>query len=186
MKINIILILIMIYLALVGCSSEEVERNAAINEGISAIKNKSFDDATEIFAAQLNKNGDDEQVRSLYRESKCLRNAEKLKLEGKYKEALREFEYIDGVRSSSGTAKKYLEELKAELETKVEEETKAQEERKLKAKEVAARDVIEEEKELEGEKGISGIISNMFKSDKVKDVLGGIKNVFGNLFNSDN
>lgn len=182
----------MIHLALVGCSSEEVERNAAINEGISAIKNKSFDDATEIFADQLNKNGDDEQVRSLYRQSKCLKNAEKLKSEGKYKEALKEFKYIEGVTSSSGTTQKYLEELKTELEAKVDEETKAQEERKLKAKEIAERDAIEveknaieDEKEVEKE-GIKDIISNVFNPDRVNGVIGGLKNLIGNLFGGNN
>lgn len=184
MKTNVVLIPIIVMLALVGCSSEDVERDRVINKGISAIKKKSFDDATDIFANQLNKNGDDEQIRSLYRQAKCLKNATRLKEEERYKEALREFKYIDGVSSGSPTTEKYLEELKVELESKMEEQVKAEEERKLKAKEVAASDTIKAEKELEEGNNISGIMSEIFnpeKVEKVKDVLNGLKDKIGNL-----
>lgn len=147
-------------LLLVGCSNSTFDKS--VEEGKLALAGKEYEKAEGLFHLALDEKKDDKEVKALYDQTQKMVEAQKLKDEKKYDEAITLCDEIQNISSESDVAKEQAKKLKAEvLELKgktsnkekqdnTEEDTKKDKEDKKESVLIAKRGVyIQKLKDLE-------------------------------------
>lgn len=100
-------------LLLVGCSNSTFDKS--VEEGKLALAGKEYEKAEGLFHLALDEKKDDKEVKLLYKQTKKMVEAQKLKDEKKYDEAIELCDGIEKIPSDSDVAKEQAKKLKEEI-----------------------------------------------------------------------
>ena len=151
MKQKIVLAVTLISILLTGCNSKE--ESTYSHDGRVALENHQYEDAMKLLSSALEEDSADEHSRAMYMQARRMLNAIEYEEMKNYEKAIKELEFIEGIKSGSSTIKSEATSKKKELEKLYDEQLKAEQQRKEDAKNVANQDKYKLEQEaLELEK----------------------------------
>lgn len=151
MKQKIVLAITLISILLTGCNSKE--ESTYSHDGRVALENHQYEDAMKLLSSALEEDSADEHSRAMYMQARRMLNAIEYEEMKNYEKAIKELEFIEGIKSGSSTIKSEATSKKKELEKLYDEQLKAEQQRKEDAKNVANQDKYKLEQEaLELEK----------------------------------
>ena len=147
MKKKIVLIITLLSIFMIGCTSK-TEESSLVEEGKIALEAHKYSDAMKLLSNALDEDSSDEHARSMYMQAMRMINVDSYKSKTNYKKAIEELEAIEKIKNGSqvikSEASNELKEIKKLYETQKEAERK----RKEDAKTAASKDAYKASQQL--------------------------------------
>ena len=133
MKKKIVLIITLLSIFMIGCTSK-TEESSLVEEGKIALEAHKYSDAMKLLSNALDEDSSDEHARSMYMQAMRMINVDSYKSKTNYKKAIEELEAIEKIKNGSqvikSEASNELKEIKKLYESQKEAERKRKEDAK--------------------------------------------------------
>ena len=147
MKKKIVLIITLLSIFMIGCTSKTGESNL-VEEGKIALEAHNYSDAMKILSSALEENSSDEHARAMYMQAMRMINVDSYKSKINYKKAIEELEAIEKIKNGSQVIKSEASNELKEIKKLYESQLKAERKRKEDAKIAASKDAYKASQQL--------------------------------------
>ena len=147
MKKKIVLIITLLSIFMIGCTSKTEESNL-VEEGKIALEAHKYSDAMKLLSNALDENSSDEHARSMYMQAMRMINVDSYKSKTNYKKAIEELEAIEKIKNGSQLIKSEASNELKEIKKLYESQKEAERKRKEDAKTAASKDAYKASQQL--------------------------------------
>jgi len=137
MKKKVILMIALISIFMIGCSSKKIE-STLVEDGKIELESSNYTQAMKTLSSALEEDSSNENARAMYMQAMKMRNVDNYINENNYKRAIDELKIIEKIKNGSSKIKQKASNLLKDLEEKYEQEQILAQERKENAKTVAS------------------------------------------------
>lgn len=147
MKKKIVLIITLLSIFMIGCTSKS-EESSLVEEGKVALENHKYSDAMKLLSSALEEDSSDEHARAMYMQAMRMINVDSYKSKTNYKKAIEELEAIVKIKNGSQVIKSEASNELKEIKKLYESQKEAEIKRKDEAKVSASKDVYKASQQL--------------------------------------
>ena len=147
MKKKIVLIITLLSIFMIGCTSK-TEESSLVEEGKIALEAHKYSDAMKLLSNALDENSSDEHARSMYMQAMRMINVDSYKSKTNYKKAIEELEAIEKIKNGSQVIKSEASNELKEIKKLYESQKEAERKRKEDAKTAASKDAYKASQQL--------------------------------------
>ena len=144
MKKKIVLIITLLSIFMIGCTSK-TEESSLVEEGKIALEAHKYSDAMKLLSNALDEDSSDEYARSMYMQAMRMINVDSYKSKTNYKKAIEELEAIGKIKNGSQVIKS---EASNEIKKLYDSQKEAERKRKEDAKTAASKDAYKASQQL--------------------------------------
>ena len=137
MKKKFVLMIALISIFMIGCSSKKIE-STLVEDGKIELESSNYTQAMKTLSSALEEDSSNENARAMYMQAMKMRNVDNYINENNYKRAIDELKIIEKIKNGSSKIKQKASNLLKDLEEKYEQEQILAQERKENAKTVAS------------------------------------------------
>lgn len=147
MKKKIVLIITLLSIFMIGCTSK-TEESSLVEEGKIALEAHKYSDAMKLLSNALDEDSSDEHARSMYMQTMRMINVDSYKSKTNYKKAIEELEAIEKIKNGSQVIKSEASNELKEIKKLYESQKEAERKRKEDAKTAASKDAYKASQQL--------------------------------------
>ena len=147
MKKKIVLIITLLSIFMIGCTSK-TEESSLVEEGKIALEAHKYSDAMKLLSNALDEDSSDEHARSMYMQAMRMINVDSYKSKTNYKKAIEELEAIEKIKNGSQVIKSEASNELKEIKKLYESQKEAVRKRKEDAKTAASKDAYKASQQL--------------------------------------
>ena len=147
MKKKIVLIITLLSIFMIGCTSK-TEESSLVEEGKIALEAHKYSDAMKLLSNALDEDSSDEHARSMYMQAMRMINVDSYKSKTNYKKAIEELEAIEKIKNGSQVIKSEASNELKEIKKLYESQKEAERKRKEDAKTAASKDAYKASQQL--------------------------------------
>ena len=147
MKKKIVLIITLLSIFMIGCTSK-TEESSLVEEGKIALEAHKYSDAMKLLSNALDEDSSDEYARSMYMQAMRMINVDSYKSKTNYKKAIEELEAIGKIKNGSQVIKSEASNELKEIKKLYESQKEAERKRKEDAKTAASKDAYKASQQL--------------------------------------
>ena len=147
MKKKIVLIITLLSIFMIGCTSK-TEESSLVEEGKIALEAHKYSDAMKLLSNALDEDSSDEHARSMYMQAMRMINVDSYKSKTNYKKAIEEIEAIEKIKNGSQVIKSEASNELKEIKKLYESQKEAERKRKEDAKTAASKDAYKASQQL--------------------------------------
>ena len=147
MKRKIVLIITLLSIFMIGCTSK-TEESSLVEEGKIALEAHKYSDAMKLLSNALDEDSSDEHARSMYMQAMRMINVDSYKSKTNYKKAIEELEAIEKIKNGSQVIKSEASNELKEIKKLYESQKGAERKRKEDAKTAASKDAYKASQQL--------------------------------------
>ena len=147
MKKKIVLIITLLSIFMIGCTSK-TEESSLVEEGKIALEAHKYSDAMKLLSNALDEDSSDEHARSMYMQAMRMINVDSYKSKTNYKKAIEELEAIEKIKNGSQVIKSEASNELKEIKKLYESQKKLKEKEKKMLKLQASKDAYKASQQL--------------------------------------
>lgn len=147
MKKKIVLIITLLSIFMIGCTSK-TEESSLVEEGKIALEDHKYSDAMKLLSNALEEDSSDEHARSMYMQAMRMINVDSYKSKTNYKKAIEELEAIEKIKNGSQVIKSEASNELKEIKKLYDSQKEAERKRKEDAKTAASKDAYKASQQL--------------------------------------
>ena len=147
MKKKIVLIITLLSIFMIGCTSK-TEESSLVEEGKIALEAHKYSDAMKLLSNALEEDSSDEHARSMYMQAMRMINVDSYKSKTNYKKAIEELEAIEKIKNGSQVIKSEASNELKEIKKLYDSQKEAERKRKEDAKTAASKDAYKASQQL--------------------------------------
>ena len=147
MKKKIVLIITLLSIFMIGCTSK-TEESSLVEEGKIALEAHKYSDAMKLLSNALDEDSSDEYARSMYMQAMRMINVDSYKSKTNYKKAIEELEAIEKIKNGSQVIKSEASNELKEIKKLYDSQKEAERKRKEDAKTAASKDAYKASQQL--------------------------------------
>ena len=147
MKKKIVLIITLLSIFMIGCTSK-TEESSLVEEGKIALEDHKYSDAMKLLSNALDEDSSDEHARSMYMQAMRMINVDSYKSKTNYKKAIEELEAIGKIKNGSQVIKSEASNELKEIKKLYDSQKEAERKRKEDAKTAASKDAYKASQQL--------------------------------------
>lgn len=147
MKKKIVLIITLLSIFMIGCTSK-TEESSLVKEGKIALEAHKYSDAMKLLSNALDEDSSDEYARSMYMQAMRMINVDSYKSKTNYKKAIEELEAIEKIKNGSQVIKSEASNELKEIKKLYDSQKEAERKRKEDAKTAASKDAYKASQQL--------------------------------------
>lgn len=147
MKKKIVLIITLLSIFMIGCTSK-TEESSLVEEGKIALEAHKYSDAMKLLSNALDEDSSDEYARSMYMQAMRMINVDSYKSKTNYKKAIEELEAIGKIKNGSQVIKSEASNELKEIKKLYDSQKEAERKRKEDAKTAASKDAYKASQQL--------------------------------------